>query len=94
METIKAALRSDRHVKPTMRTYRRMTAGELVARRTYESLDRNGKVANVKVTSIKTWKTRSDIEVHCQFGKYEHWTETYASRDALTDFVQEVKDAG
>lgn len=34
-------------------------------------LDLNGNIATVKVTSVKTWKTRPTIEVHYKYGLYE-----------------------
>jgi len=90
MATITAALRSDKRKTPTMHTYETVKAGDVVNGRTYWSLGDNGRAANVKVTSVKTWKTRPDIEIHLQFGMYEHWVETYANRDVETSLMVEV----
>lgn len=37
-----------------------------------QAIDIYGKLRNVKITSIKTWKTRSDIEIHWKYGLYEY----------------------
>ena len=36
------------------------------------AIDRNGALRNVKLTSAKTWKRRSDIEIHWKYGLYEY----------------------
>lgn len=35
------------------------------------ALDRSGNARRIKITSIKTWKTRPDVEIHWKYGLYE-----------------------
>ena len=39
-------------------------------------MDDKGKIAEVSITSKKTWKTRPEIEIHWKFGLYEYGEET------------------
>lgn len=70
---MKAVLRSDKHVKPAEVEFRLLTIEEIKTAQHVWVLDRNGRAAEVKVTSVKTWKRRADVEVHLQFGLYEHF---------------------
>lgn len=36
-----------------------------------KAVDRCGELRDVKITSIKTWKRRPDIEIHWKYGLYE-----------------------
>ena len=91
METIKAILRSDKRAKPEYKTFRQLKAGE-VGYLHYYYMDTAGKMANVKVTSLKTWKRKPDVEIHCKFGLYEFFTETYANPDTLTNLYEMIFD--
>ena len=70
---MQAKLRSDKRVKPKLLEYRILTNDEC---RTLTGhchiLDRYGDIAQVKITSVKTWKRRADIEVNCKYGMYEY----------------------
>jgi len=93
MNTIKTSLRSDKRVNPEVREYRILTNAECRNLRGHaEILDCNGKVARVKITSVKIWKTRSDIEVKCQFGLYEYFTVRLSDNTFNTELVTEVLD--
>lgn len=39
--------------------------------------DKHGNWRRVKITSIKTWKTRPEIEVHWKYGMWEYGTTTF-----------------
>lgn len=69
-------LRSDKRAKPELVNYEILTFEECKALTGHSKiLDRHGKLANVKITSVKSWKRRpSEIEVRCQFGLYEYFT--------------------
>ena len=74
-ESPSAKMRSDRSVNPQRFYYRILTNDEcrVLSGHAY-ILDRAGDIAQVKVTSIKTWKTRPEFEVHCKYGLYEFFT--------------------
>ena len=73
---MKTVMRSDRRKNPEQVEYEYLTFDECKALTNHcHILDREGKIAQVKITSVKTWKTRPDeIEVHCKFGLYEYFT--------------------
>jgi hypothetical protein len=48
-------------------------------------------VYRVRITSIKTWKRKPDIEVHWQYGLYRFGYETVVSDSSQWHFVKEVK---
>ena len=74
---MEAKMRSDRKVKPTMYEYRLLTNTECKELTNHcHILDRYGNIAQVKITSVKTWKRRSDVEIHCKYGMYEYFTIT------------------
>lgn len=75
-DTVKASLRSDKHKNPVMREYRHMTYGEVKTALPSHILilDLNNRVVTVKVTSVKTWKTRPTIRIGCKWGMYEYFT--------------------
>jgi hypothetical protein len=69
-----AKMRSDKRKNPTMLGYRVLTNQECATIGSHAYiLDRYGDIAQVKITSIKTWKTRPNIEVHCKYGMYEYF---------------------
>lgn len=92
---VSASLRSDRRKYPETRLYRYLSYQELKDKQNYYRsnhillLDQNGKVARVKVTSIKTWKRKPDLEIHCQFGLYEFFVET-VTPDSAPVFLTEL----
>lgn len=49
-----------------------------------KAIDINGFLRDVKITSIKTWKTRSDIEIHWKYGLYEYG-ESLLTSDGFTN---------
>lgn len=86
-----ASLRSDKRKNPEMKEYTILSNDECKALTGHALiLDRNGKIANVKITSVKTWKTRPEFEVRCQFGLYEHFTIRLSPDNLNTELVKEV----
>lgn len=86
---MEAKLRSDRKVNPTMREYRilsnekcRILSGHCGI------LDRNGNIAQVKITSVKTWKRNNDIEVNCKYGMYEYFTIRISDTNPNTELIE------
>lgn len=87
--TFKSTLRSDKRAKPEWREYRHLTFDECRKLSNHALyIDRQGKIASVKITTIKTWKTRPEIEVHCKFGLYEYFTDTIRPTD--TESIRSV----
>lgn len=37
-----------------------------------KAIDMQGNLRDVKITSIKIWKTKSDIEIHWKYGLYDY----------------------
>lgn len=78
-----------------LRAYEHMTYEQLHPILTHTShiqiLDKNGDVARVKITSVKTWKRKPDILVSCKFGLYEYFSITIVPGE-VTEFVQEIKE--
>jgi hypothetical protein len=100
MDTLnfKAAKRGDRRVKPEEKTYRYLTFEEIEKLSAGESvmvLDSVHKVASVKITSIKKWKTHpNEIKISCKFGLREFF-HIFAHRGHVTnEIIVEVEDAG
>ena len=72
---LKAKMRADKRVNPDVFEYRILTNDECAKLTGHAHiLDRNGDIARVKIMSVKTWKRRPDIEIHCKFGLYECFT--------------------
>jgi hypothetical protein len=91
-EPFQAAYRSDRRTYPAKRSYRYLTVAEVKALQPgsrVKVLDQNGRVAEVKITSIKTWKTRPDVQIGWKFGMYEFGRETFRMEDDNFFFVTE-----
>jgi hypothetical protein len=89
---MKTSMRGDNHIHPQEVEYRFLTNEE--CRKLGDGwnnhvhiLDRHGKIAQVKVTSVKTWKTRDDIEVNCKFGLYEYFTVRMSNDSPNTELV-------
>jgi hypothetical protein len=78
METLELKARSDKRKNPELANFRRITfeeAKNLCQNRRYPIIDKNGNWAEVKITSVKTWKRDPErLEVHCQYGLYEYFT--------------------
>lgn len=76
VETMMLASGYDKRKFPEMLPYRNMTREEILRThgKTVQMISLNGTVRNVKVTSIKTWKTRPDVEIGCKYGMYEFFT--------------------
>lgn len=97
METFKASLRSDKRKTPETKTYRYLTfeeIGKLNSGSHSLILDRDGKVANVKITSVKKWVKRPrEIDVKCQFGLREFFTVHAHSGHEANELIVEVEDS-
>lgn len=88
-----AKMRSDKRKNQELKSWRYMTYEELKARPYHVNiLDRHGDVAEVHITTIKTWKTRPQIEIHCKFGLYEYFTVTVYPDRQQQEFVIEVTE--
>lgn len=86
-----ASLRSDKRVNPEVKSYRFLTLAECKALHGHcLVIDRNGKIANVAITSVKTWKTRPDVKVGWKFGLYEYGQELITSDFDNQFFVLEL----
>lgn len=85
--------RGDNRKSPEIVKVRRMTYDELKTwHPNLDILDRNGKMAHVKVTSVKTWKRRPDVEIHCKYGLYEYFTVTVTPDRQQNEFVKIIDD--
>lgn len=91
MNTFETTSRYDRSSKKETKQYRFLTMDELKEIGSHaQVIDRNGQIANVKVTSLKTWKTRSDVLVGWKFGLYEYGKELVTEYSPNEFFVTEV----
>jgi len=70
----KTTLRSDKRKKPDQHSYRFLTYDEVKAQGygLTKVVDRDGKIADVRITSIKTWKRKATLRVSWKFGMYEY----------------------
>ena len=85
MNTVTAKSGYANRQKDPERTYPIMTSEQ--ARKLYSGahvsfLDRNDTVRTAKVTSVKTWKTRPDVEIHIKYGMYENAITTFTAAEA------------
>ena len=89
---MKTTMRSDKRKNPEQVEYEVLTFGECKGLGGHcHILDRQGKIANVKITSVKTWKTRpNEIEIHCKFGLYEYFVVTVTAERPNTELVRIV----
>lgn len=74
---MKAKMRGDKRKKPTFYNYRLLTFDECTKLKSYghcHILDHSGNIAQVKITSVERWKTRTAIVIHCQFGLRDFFT--------------------
>lgn len=88
---MKASSRYDKSKNPEVKEYRLLTLAECKALHGHALvLDRNGRVARVAITSVKTWKTRPDVRIGWKFGLYEYGNDLITSDSDNTFFVMEV----
>ena len=88
----KACLRSDRHVKPEMKEYEFLNLAECKnLRDSCLIVDPQGKIANVRITSLKTWATRQDVQIGWKFGLYEYGKELITTDENQMFFVRKVE---
>lgn len=86
-------LRSDKRKSPTMYKVEYLTYDECKVLGSHAKvLDKNGKIADVKITSVKTWKRRADVEIHCKYGMYEFFSETVTPDRQQSLFVKIIDD--
>lgn len=91
-ETFTAKRRNDKRKTPHFLTCRRLTPQECKSLHGHALyLDLQGNIAEVKITSIKTWKTRPEIEVHCKYGMYEYFSDTITPTSENIRFVTLVE---
>ncbi len=72
---MKASYRGDRHAFPVEHEVRYLSFEECSQIAQYSRvnvLDRYGRIAEVKITSIKRWKTHPEIEIRWKYGLYEY----------------------
>lgn len=92
-ETFTAARRGDKRAKPEKKMYRYLTVEECKSLHGHaDYIDRHGNIARVAITSVKTWKTRPDVEVRCKFGLYEYFTVYLTPGRPNTELVVEVEN--
>lgn len=91
---MQAVMRSDKRKNPQPVECELLTFEECKALTGHAYiLDRYGKIARVKITSVKTWKTRpNEIEVHCKFGLYEYFTLSIDEHSPNKELVRIVED--
>lgn len=84
-----AKMRSDKRKNPTMLEYRLLTYDECRSLKYHHCyvLDRYGDIAQVNITTVKTWKRRPDLEIHWKFGLYEYGQETVRPNEPQTFFI-------
>lgn len=87
---MKTTMRSDKRKNPEIVNYELLSFDECKNLGSHSFiLDRAGKLAQVKITSIKTWKTRPiEIEVHCKYGMYEFFTIKINENNPNTELVR------
>lgn len=92
MHTFTASSRYDKSNNPQTKTYRFLSLQECKELSGHcDVIDRNGKIAHVKITSIKTWKKRNDVKVGWKFGLYEYGQELIVTDKDNAFFVIEVR---
>jgi hypothetical protein len=80
----------DRSKTPRKLTLRYLTLAEVKALSGHADIIANdGRVRRVKITSVKTWKTRpDDVLVGVKYGLYEY--ASFSAAESVTRFVREV----
>jgi hypothetical protein len=88
MDALQTIMRGDRRKNPEKVFYRVLSFDECKALTGHSYiLDKHGHIARVKITSVKTWKTRPDVEIHCKFGMYEFFVIRIDSHSPNTELV-------
>lgn len=91
MDTFVATSRYDRSSKPEEKNYRFLSLQECKELKYHAlAIGRDGRIANVKITSVKTWKTRPNVKIGWKFGLYEFGQELLTSDDDNKFFVVEA----
>ena len=89
--TFLAASRYDRSANPEKKQYRFLTLAECKSLSGHaETIDRHGRIADITITSVKTWKTRPDVRIGWKFGLFEYGQETITRDEDNRFFVVEV----
>lgn len=91
--TFTAKLRSDKRKKPEMKEYRFLSFDECKQLSSWDHplvIDRFHNIVSVKITSIKTWKTRPEVEIRWKYGLYEYGSEMVYPDRQQEFFVIEV----
>ena len=85
--------RSDRRKNPAPVAYRVLTNDEAAGLAGHaHCLDQYGKIGEVKITSVKTWKTRPGYaDVHWKYGMYEYGIESVRPGNPQTFFIELVE---
>lgn len=87
-----SVMRSDRRKNPEKIAYEFLTFEECknLGSHSYV-LDTNGKIAEVKITSVKTWKTRpNELLIGWKFGLYEYGKQEVTAERSNDFFVRIV----
>jgi hypothetical protein len=89
---MQAKMRSDKRKKPQMYEYEYLSYEECRALNNHAYiLDQYLNIASVKITSVKTWKTRDDVEIRCKYGMYEFFTVEISSSSPNTELIKLVE---
>jgi len=90
MNTTEATFRSDRHKSPKKYVVRELEFDELKSLHgRVKVLDRAGRIAEVKITSVKSWKRRPlDLDIHCKYGLYDYFTVSVRNGEPDMTFVE------
>lgn len=91
---MQAKMRSDRKKSPTMYEIRELTFDELkrLSNHAY-ILDQAGQIANVKITSVKSWKTRpNNLDIHCKYGLYDYFIVHVVDCNPDMTFIEIIYD--
>jgi hypothetical protein len=89
---MQAKMRSDKRKKPQMYEYEYLSYEECRALNNHAYiLDDYLNIAQVIITSVKTWKTGDDVEIHCKYGMYEFFTVKISSSSPNTKLIKLVE---
>jgi hypothetical protein len=90
--TFYAKLHADKSKNPVMKVYRYLTLDECKRLSNHcQVIDKYGNIREVKITSVKTWKTRPDVLVGWKYGLYEYGSELLKRDSDNRFFVVEVE---
>lgn len=89
--SFKASSHYDRSKNPEVKEYEFLTLEECKHLSGHaDVVDKNGKIAHVRITSMKTWKTRPDVQVGWKYGMYEFGKELITCDADNRFFVKEA----